>query len=331
MTLFRRALMLSLALLPLSGCVVTGPQYQDDYRDSYYRDGDYYAPGDETYGDYYYAPPTVEYRYIETYPSYGFWRLDRYGCGYYGGCWPYSYGGWPWPSSGWSLFVGHGWSYGGWGSAWGWGGHQGYWPHSRDQYRQPRHHQPSDPPRPDPGYRDRGENRYPPPDWRERERLRRPSPQPAPILEGDAAPFRPLPRQIGPGDEKYRPRRPEPRISGYESAGSEPAAESESESESESEGRWRAPARVMPAPATAPGAMRYPRREPLRQAEREVERYAPRPEPRDEMPSRPEPRWQPPSPPEPGEQPSFREERREAPAFREEPRTERDTAEDDER
>jgi hypothetical protein len=99
-----------LAALAISGCATTGG-HSYNQRQAIYRDGSYYSPSVDGYGDYYYAP---EYR--DAY-------YDHFGYGFHGYGYPY---GWnrgcmlryrpcPWGydrwRSGWgfSLFFGSGW------------------------------------------------------------------------------------------------------------------------------------------------------------------------------------------------------------------------------
>lgn len=129
----------SLMTLLLAGCVSYGPHYGQQR--AVYRDGGYYVAGDSQYGDYYYGAPEVEYRYVDTWSSHGFWRMDRYGCGFYGDCWRYRgyrhwdpfashWGGWSGPPQGWSIVIAPSWYYG----HWGWHGHR----HGHDWREHPR-------------------------------------------------------------------------------------------------------------------------------------------------------------------------------------------------
>jgi hypothetical protein len=142
-----------IAALALSGCATYGGNQYGEHQ-AVYRDGSYYSPSADGYGDYYYAP---EYRYHDSYYDYGF---------------PYSYGGYPYSygypygyrygrnwcglryrpcpgswHSGWglSIFFGNGW-YGGWNR----------WPHYYDDG----HH----------WRRDRNRNWDRDRDWRDRDR-----------------------------------------------------------------------------------------------------------------------------------------------------------------
>lgn len=70
-----RFVLLGLALLGSAGCVTSTNSYT---RDIVYRDGSYYSPADDQYGDYYYEPE-YDYSYYDDYPYYGY--------GYYGNSW----------------------------------------------------------------------------------------------------------------------------------------------------------------------------------------------------------------------------------------------------
>jgi hypothetical protein len=108
-------ILIVLAALALSGCATYSNTYHGE-RQAVYRDGSYYSPSSDGYGDYYYAP---EYRYHDDYFGYH----DPYGYGSFGYGNPYGYGSrWctlryrPCPGywrSGWglSLFFGNGWGW----------------------------------------------------------------------------------------------------------------------------------------------------------------------------------------------------------------------------
>lgn len=69
-----KLVLISLVVLGSAGCVTSTNTYT---RDIVYRDGSYYSPADEQYGDYYYEPEP-EYSYYDDYSFYGF------GPSYYG-------------------------------------------------------------------------------------------------------------------------------------------------------------------------------------------------------------------------------------------------------
>ena len=69
---------LGFVILGSAGCVTSTDTYT---RDIVYRDGSYYAPADEQYGDYYYAPEE-DYSYYDNYPYYG--SNSFYGNSWYG-------------------------------------------------------------------------------------------------------------------------------------------------------------------------------------------------------------------------------------------------------
>ncbi|HEX5757300.1 MAG TPA: hypothetical protein VFY12_13250 [Arenimonas sp.] len=172
----------SLLVLLLAGCASYGPYYGEQR--AVYRDGDYYVAADNQYGDYYYGAPEVEYRYLDSWSSYGFWRMDRYRCGFYGDCWRYrGYSHWsPFAPSwnnwygGWSFSIAPSWYYG----RWGW--------HDRHH-----HHDRRDRPR-----RDRARTYDAPP--------------PVAPRNTEPAPTRPLPRRPLPmrydGEYRREPRAP---------------------------------------------------------------------------------------------------------------------------
>ena len=64
-------------LLGSTGCVTTTNSYS---RDIVYRDGSYYSPADEEYGDYYYEPEP-DYAYYDSYDyGFGYGYNDSYRC-----------------------------------------------------------------------------------------------------------------------------------------------------------------------------------------------------------------------------------------------------------
>ncbi len=71
----------ALIMLGSTGCVTSTNSYT---RDIVYRDGSYYSPADEQYGDYYYAPEP-EYSYYDDYPYYGYGSSFYYGSPWYSG------------------------------------------------------------------------------------------------------------------------------------------------------------------------------------------------------------------------------------------------------
>lgn len=156
-------------VLAMSGCVTPPPRYYESHQEVVYRDGHYYATGNDRDGDYYYGREQPRYRYYDSYDGYGsgYWGLGRYSCGYYGSCWPYygsgygggyGYGGSYWPRSSFSLSLGHSWNYGSlaWTGYWG-----GYRPHSRYDYRRDyRRHDDRHDTRHDDRYDHRDDNRY---------------------------------------------------------------------------------------------------------------------------------------------------------------------------
>lgn len=281
-----------LLLLLLTACASLGP-YADG-SGAVWRDGAWYVDGDDGRGDYYYAPAQVEYRYYEryAYPSaFGFWRLDRYGCGWYGDCWRYGYyGGWPGygshlPYSGWSFVLAPAWHYGSWGWSLGYGGWRpwGYpdYRHApprrhgdrRDEERRREHRRYEGRPRPpaatpvEPPVH--AQPPAPPPRWRGGyEPGREPRPMPRPI-----EPARPLPEQMPPlprrGASPHWPRDE----AGDPAPGSRPPRR-EMAAPVERPPVWREPQRSRPMPpATAP---RLP---PARAGESDGERGSSRREP----------------------------------------------------
>jgi hypothetical protein len=64
-----------------SACVSTSSQYRNDI---VYRDGSYYSPADEQYGDYYYAPEQDVYDYGYYADAYDRFEYDRYYSPWYG-------------------------------------------------------------------------------------------------------------------------------------------------------------------------------------------------------------------------------------------------------
>lgn len=107
----RLALFASLLVLGLAGCTT----YGDGYRDSYYRDGGYYYPAEDGYGDYYQGRDYADARYYDRYSYSPFWGLGRYSCGAFHSCSPYWNRYYRRPYSGWSFSFGSHWSYGSWG------------------------------------------------------------------------------------------------------------------------------------------------------------------------------------------------------------------------
>lgn len=151
MTSFRTLAMAGV-LLALTGCVTPAPYYRETHQEVVYRDGHYYATGNDRDGDYYYGREQPRYRYYDSYGGYGsgYWGLGRYGgCGYYGSCYGHGYGGYGyggygggyWPQSSFSLSLGHSWNYGSlaWTGYWGgYGAYSGH--HYRPDYRHYRRH-----------------------------------------------------------------------------------------------------------------------------------------------------------------------------------------------
>jgi hypothetical protein len=144
----RRLLLLAtLMTLGLTGCVTYSDSY---YRQSQYRDGGYYYPAQDGYGDYYQGREQVQYvdYYYSSYTP--FWGLSRYYCAGYYSCSPFwnSYYGRPY--SGWNLAFGSHYSYGRWGwygnswAPWAGPGYYGHRPHRPD----PRHRPPGQLPGP---------------------------------------------------------------------------------------------------------------------------------------------------------------------------------------
>jgi hypothetical protein len=147
-TMTRRLLLLAtLMTLGLTGCVTYSDSY---YRQSQYRDGGYYYPARDGYGDYYQGREQVQYvdYYYSSYTP--FWGLSRYYCAGYYSCSPFwnSYYGRPY--SGWNLAFGSHYSYGRWGwygnnwAPWAGPGYYGHRPHRPD----PNHRPPGTPPGP---------------------------------------------------------------------------------------------------------------------------------------------------------------------------------------
>jgi hypothetical protein len=217
-----------LAALALSGCASYGTSY-GDARAPVYRDGSYYSPSAQGYGDYYYAP---EYRYDGYYD-------DFYGYGY-----PYGYGGYGygygspyglgssrycsfryrpcgygsyWGSGfGLSLFFGRGWD------RWnGWNSWDPWWPYyygGRDRDRDwDRNHGTPRPRQPNPPYTGGDRNRAHPPGestgWPNNPGSAQPPRNDRPIQTRDPYPIRPRDRNRTPvyGDERREATLPMPR------------------------------------------------------------------------------------------------------------------------
>lgn len=202
-------------VLALSGCV----SYPDARyaHEPVYRDGSYYSPSGEGYGDYYYAPESSyyyddydyyhdSYRYSNRYYRGPFWLSGqspwcsyghRYGYVYRPCSYGYGYGR-PWGGWGLSLFFGDRW--GGWGGGWN------SWPydHPRRWYRDRDRHDRND----DDDRSDRPRQPRPPSDDRNRrypdEGIR------IPRTDSDREPgvrIRPIP-----GDRNERPRNDRPPV-----------------------------------------------------------------------------------------------------------------------
>lgn len=155
----RRSLLLALSLaLSLGGCASYSSHYRDDI---VYRDGSYYSPSRDGYGDYYYAPEPS----YDSYYDYGFappWGWSGLHCDFYRGyrCSPFGYYGYGYP--GWSVglyYGGGGYYYDPYGYDPYYGGYfppYGYWPphrhHHHDDDPPPVAHQPGPTPMPRPVY-----------------------------------------------------------------------------------------------------------------------------------------------------------------------------------
>lgn len=288
----RLVLLATLLMVGLSGCVTYTDSY---YRQSQYRDGGYYYPAQDGYGDYYQGRQPQTNYYYDSYTP--FWGLSRYSCAGYYSCSPFWNGYYGRPYSGWNVSFGSHFNYGYWGwygnqwSPWAGPGYYGHRPH-RPHPRQP-------PPGTAPGYRDpyvvdnvapvfRGPNNG--------------SPRPMPIgVE---------PIGFGPGygpDGSGDGTRPEPiggtavapvRRADFRSGGKPPAQRIDEEE-----------ARRMPRASFGKdpnGPLPEPGFEPAYDAQREVSQEGYRPMPPREAPYRPDPREY--AQPEPRE--AYREEAR---------------------
>ena len=127
---YRQSLLAASLLLGLAGCASYSSSYQSDV---VYRDGSYYLPADEGYGDYYYAPePRDDY-----YDYYG--QDFFYGGGYcsvrYSYCPPFWYSQFLAPPFGYIITSGDN----GWYDPWGGGFGYGYYYPSPYYYSGRRH------------------------------------------------------------------------------------------------------------------------------------------------------------------------------------------------
>lgn len=96
-----RILILLAAAFALAGCATYDSAYYG--RAPIYRDGGYYYPQYDGYGDYYYGrPETIVREY-----GYGGWPYYGHGYGYYGGGYRYGYDPWGWGGWGWPYHRRH--------------------------------------------------------------------------------------------------------------------------------------------------------------------------------------------------------------------------------